>query len=170
MWHFAAENFQKSNSCVYHHDRKRARPTPTLAGSGESSKLRNLQETARREVDLSLSYVEDNSTPGLNRSRRPLTCQGQHIYTCLYIYSKDDTPVKTSGRFITQLAKMSTDPKYIKLTADVFRILIIKLNRATLREQDHGWPRACGLAWGSNRNTAGERSTPPAKGHGQRAS
>ena len=65
---------------VGHYNTKRARPTPTPARSGESSKLRSLQETARREVELSSSYLEYNSKPGLNRSLRPLLCQGQHIF------------------------------------------------------------------------------------------
>ena len=52
----------------------RARPTPTPAGSGESRNLRTL-ETARREVDLSSSYLEDNLKRGLNRSFRPLSCR-----------------------------------------------------------------------------------------------
>ena len=37
--------------------------------------------------------------------------------------SKGDTFVKTSGRCITQLVKMGIDPKFVDLTADVFRII-----------------------------------------------
>ena len=50
------------------------RPTPIPAGPVESSKVRHLQEKVRREVDLSSSYLEDNSKPGLNRSLRLLSC------------------------------------------------------------------------------------------------
>ena len=81
--------------CVGHHDTKRARPTPTPARSGESNKLRNLQDKARREVDLSSSYLEYNLKPGLNRSLRPLSCQGQHIYTCLF-----PNPTPTQSRLV----------------------------------------------------------------------
>ena len=30
-----------------------------------------------------------------------------------------------SGRYIAQLAKMSIDPKFVELTADVFRIILL---------------------------------------------
>ena len=56
------------------HHRRRARQ-----GQAESSKLRNLQGTARRNVDVSSSNLEDNSIPGLNRSLRPLLCKCQRI-------------------------------------------------------------------------------------------
>ena len=39
--------------------------------------------------------------------------------------SKDNISVHTSGRCITQLAKMSIDPKFVQLTADVFGIFYI---------------------------------------------
>ena len=61
-----------------------ARPTPTPAGSGESSKVRHVQETARRELDLSSSYFEGGSKRGLNRSLRLLSCKHQHVYICIY--------------------------------------------------------------------------------------
>ena len=41
------------------------------------------------------------------------------------MYSKDDTYVKPSGRCITQLAKMSVDPKFIDLAVDVFVIVLL---------------------------------------------
>ena len=41
-----------------------------------------------------------------------------------FTLSKDDKYVKSSGRWITQLAKMSTDPKLVELTADVFTTLL----------------------------------------------
>ena len=40
------------------------------------------------------------------------------------VYSKDKASVKTSGRCITQLAKTTIDPKFIELTADVFRKIL----------------------------------------------
>ena len=84
-WYFGAENWQKRNMCVGHHDTKQARPTPTPARSAKSSKVMNVQETARREVELSSSYLKGNSKPGLNRSHRPLLCNRQNV--CTYIYS-----------------------------------------------------------------------------------
>ena len=39
----------------------------------------------------------------------------------IYMQSKDNASVKTSGRFIAQFAKMSIDSKLVELTADVFR-------------------------------------------------
>ena len=60
------------------HEAKRERPRPPPAESGGASKARHVQETAGREVDLSLSYLEDGSKPGLNRTRRLLSCKGQH--------------------------------------------------------------------------------------------
>ena len=51
------------------------------------SKVRHVQETERREVDLGLSYLEDGSKPGLNRTLRLLSCKGQHIlYSGVYVY------------------------------------------------------------------------------------
>ena len=38
----------------------------------------------------------------------------------IYTISKDNTRVQSSGRFITQFAKTSIDPKFVELTADVF--------------------------------------------------
>ena len=81
-WNFGTEKCQKRDISVGHHDTNRARPTPTPTGSGESSKVMHAQETARREVDLSSSCLEDNSKPGL----RPLSCQGQHFDTCIYLF------------------------------------------------------------------------------------
>ena len=72
----------------------RERPTLTPAGSRESSKLGNLLEKARREVDLSSSYLEDNSKPGLNRSLRLLSCQRQHICTTIYMFTFGGYPVR----------------------------------------------------------------------------
>ena len=39
-----------------------------------------------------------------------------------HIYSKDNASAPRSGRCITQLAKVTIDPKFIELTADVFKI------------------------------------------------
>ena len=50
------------------------RPRPTPAGSGEPTKARRVQETTRREVDLSLSFLGNNTRPGLNRSLGLLSC------------------------------------------------------------------------------------------------
>ena len=60
-----------STSC---HDTKRERPRPTPAGSRESNKVRHVQERARREVDLSLGYLEHGSKSGLNGSLRLFSC------------------------------------------------------------------------------------------------
>ena len=35
--------------------------------------------------------------------------------------------LKTDGRCVTQLAKMSTEPKFVELTADIVRILLLNL-------------------------------------------
>ena len=48
----------------------------------------------------------------MTRGLRPRT-NGKHPYKrCMY--SNDNTSLQTSGRCITQLAKMSTDPKLIE--------------------------------------------------------
>ena len=41
-----------------------------------------------------------------------------------YIQSKSKAPEKTSGRCNTQLVKMSTAPKFVELTAEVFTIVL----------------------------------------------
>ena len=41
---------------------------------------------ARQEVDLSSSYLEDNSKPGLHRSLRPLSCKLWNVCP-MYLYS-----------------------------------------------------------------------------------
>ena len=56
------------------HDTKRERPRPPSAESGGASKVRHVQETARREVDLSSIHFEDDSKPGLKRTLRLLSC------------------------------------------------------------------------------------------------
>ena len=72
---FVAETTAKTRIRTGCRDTKRERPRPTPAGSGELSKVRRLQKTACREVDLSWSYLEDNSKPGLNRSFRLVLCK-----------------------------------------------------------------------------------------------
>ena len=54
---------QKSKKGTPGKEKTRPRSTPTPAGSGESSKQRKLQETARRGVDFGSNYLEDNSKP-----------------------------------------------------------------------------------------------------------
>ena len=65
--------YKMSKNSTPSRETTRAQPTPTPAGSGETSKVRHAQATARGEVDLSSSYLEDNSRPGLNRSLRLLS-------------------------------------------------------------------------------------------------
>ena len=50
---------------------KRSEPP---AESGGASKVRHVNEKARREVDLSSSYLKNGSKPGLNRTLRLLSC------------------------------------------------------------------------------------------------
>ena len=91
---------QESKNSTPRRERTRARPTPTLAGSGEPSEVRHVQETARQEVDLSSSCLKDGSKRGLNGSLWPLSLKHQHIYTFIYnqtctetknIYTKKNT-------------------------------------------------------------------------------
>ena len=58
----------------------------------------HVQETTRRKVDLSSSYLEGTSKPGLNRSLRPLSCQRQHVCTCIYLAG-----IFTSGAIMPSL-------------------------------------------------------------------
>ena len=46
--------------------------------------MRHIQETTRREVDLSSSYFEDSSRPGFDRNFGLLSLEGHHIYACSY--------------------------------------------------------------------------------------
>ena len=50
------------------------------------------------------------------------------------MYSKDNTCVKTSGRCITQLAKMSIDPKFIELIAGVLIIFLYGIVMLRVRQ------------------------------------
>ena len=56
------------------HNKKRERPRPSPAKSGGAGKVGHIQEPARREEDLSSTYLEDRSKPDLNRTRRLLSC------------------------------------------------------------------------------------------------
>ena len=70
-----------------HEAHDRSLPTPTPAGSAESSMVRHVQETARAERWTSARVISKTTQkPGLNRSLRPLSRQGQHTYTCMYIF------------------------------------------------------------------------------------
>ena len=93
---FSKQKFRKTTRfCSRRHDTKRERPAPPSAESGGGSKVRHAQETARRKVDLSLSYLGDRSKPGLNRTLRLLSCKGQHFYICI---SKGSDPHAASAR------------------------------------------------------------------------
>ena len=54
-------NFEQTRICTSCRYTKRERPRPTPAGLREPSSVKRVQETAGREVDLSSSYLEDNS-------------------------------------------------------------------------------------------------------------
>ena len=71
---------QKSRKSTPRRETAGARSTPIPEGPGESSKVRRLQEKARREVDLRFSYLERNSKPGLNRRLRTLSYNLWKIY------------------------------------------------------------------------------------------
>ena len=77
---FVTENSQKTRFFSSCHDTKRERSRPPTAESEGASKVRHFQEIARREVDLSSSYLEDGSKSGLNRTLRLLSCKGLYIY------------------------------------------------------------------------------------------
>ena len=83
-WHFGTANLQKK-WCL--RSPPRHETSTTDAEPGRVGRVEQGQEppgTARREVVLSSSYLEDKLKPGLNRSLRPLSCQRQHIYTCVH--------------------------------------------------------------------------------------
>ena len=63
---------------------KRARPTPTPGRVGivEQGGARAGNSTARGGTSARV-ISKTNSKSGLNRSLEPLSCQGQHIYTCV---------------------------------------------------------------------------------------
>ena len=73
---------EKQHSTRYR-ETTRARSRPLLAESRGASKVRHVQQSAPREVDLNSSYVEDGSKPGLNRTLRLLSCKRQKMYTCI---------------------------------------------------------------------------------------
>ena len=77
---------QKSNKSTPRRETTRARPTQTPAGSGESRKVRHVQETARRKVDRGSSDLEDGSKPGLNRKFRLLSCKSHRFRARANIY------------------------------------------------------------------------------------
>ena len=64
----------------------RARPRSPSAESGEMSKVRHVEETPHRMVDLNSSEGVYGSKPGLNLTSRLLRRHGQHIYTSNCIY------------------------------------------------------------------------------------
>ena len=72
-------------------DTKRERPRLPPAESGGEDKARHVQETARREVDLSSSYLEDNSKSGPNRSLWLLSCNLRIILHVLFMSMKKCT-------------------------------------------------------------------------------
>ena len=65
----------------------RTRPRPPPAESGETSKVRHIEHTPHRMVDLISSYGVNGSKPGLHQTSRFLGRHGQHTYTCLYFVS-----------------------------------------------------------------------------------
>ena len=69
--------------CTTCHDTQREWPRPTPAGPGESSRVKRVQETARRVANLSSSYLEDGSKPGPNRTLRLLSC---NLCIILHVY------------------------------------------------------------------------------------
>ena len=93
---------RKSKKITAGRETTRARQTPTPAGSRESSKLRNLQETARREVDLSSSYLArqlktwSNSEPSAALGPGPT-----------YLYTYLCNPFETSQK---EISTRRTDP------------------------------------------------------------
>ena len=76
---FSEQKMAKTRFCRGCHDTKREPPRLLPAESGGGIKARDVQETARREPDLSSCYLEDGSKPGLNRASRSLRRQGQCI-------------------------------------------------------------------------------------------
>ena len=46
------------------------------------------------------------------------------MYSSLKVCSKDNSIVKTSDPCITQLAKVTTDPEFVDLTADLFIVTL----------------------------------------------
>ena len=100
-------SFEKTRICTSCRDTKRERPRPTPAGSGEPSKVRRVQETARREVDLSSSYLQDNSKPGLNRSPRLLSCNVWiilHVFIFIWMCVCTFYTAKPSGWLVTPMS------------------------------------------------------------------
>ena len=59
------------------------------------------------------------------------------------MYAKENTSVQTGGRCITQRAKMSIDPKFIELTADVFRRILKMHSNSIVFSTSWGMTEIC---------------------------
>ena len=89
---FLSGNSAKTGFLNSHHDNKRQRPRMPTAGSRWASKVRHVQESARRLVDLRWNYFDDGSKPRLNWTLRLLSFERQHIYTW-WVYSSQRLPM-----------------------------------------------------------------------------
>ena len=71
---FRNRNLAKNVMQQGRHDTKRERPRPPPAESGRARRVKHVQETARRKVELSSSYFEDGSKRTVKRTLRLLSC------------------------------------------------------------------------------------------------
>ena len=120
---------QKSKKSTPRRETAGVRRTPIPTGPGESSKVRRLQEKARREVDLSSSYLEDNSKPGPNRSLRPLSC---NLWKTFYVQGLRMGAGIAGAHASGRAGQHFDEEKGKKLVAVRFDIIELKTNAKSL--------------------------------------
>ena len=93
--------YRKSENSTPCRETTRAPPMLTPAGSGESIKVGRVQETVRREVDLSSGEISNTvqSQVEIGRTLRLLSCRGQHnpLRSCSVGYVQTVPGVFTTG-------------------------------------------------------------------------
>ena len=70
---------KKNEKSTRRRETTRARSRPVLAGSGGASKVKHVQQSAHREVNLISIWGVYGSKPGLNLTSRSLRRQDQQI-------------------------------------------------------------------------------------------
>ena len=118
--------FRNRKICVGHHSTKRARADPGRVGRIEQAEEPSGNSAPRSGPQLDLSRRQlktwSKSKPSAALVRGPT-----YWYIYLMLGSDSWNLLKTGDRCSTQLAKMSIDPKFVELTADVV-IIISSMN------------------------------------------